>query len=230
MKQWKKCFAVLLSCALLLSLCACSAVADKVVDKLTEAQMVTLVQGNLDQLYRGVAGEDYLKFVNSTEAESQQLYEETMQYKAEDFAYYFAIEFLTDDLRAEIEALCKEIFSNVSYTVGKGTVVDDNTVSVSVEVRSIDVYEQMVADLDTYMADFYAKYPESLVSAMDDAAYAAYDAEWADLIISLCREKLQTLGYSEPRNLALQVKRENDVWCLTDEAITGFDTLVITYP
>ena len=230
MKQWKKFFAVLLSCALLLSLCGCSTVAEKVVDKLTEAQMTTLVQGNLDQLYLGTADEEYLKFVNSTQAESLQLYEETMGYKAEDFAYYFLIEFMTDDLHAELTELCKEIFSHVSYTVGTGTKVDDTTVSVNVELRPLNIYEQMVADLDAYMADFYAKYPESVVAAMDDAAYAAYDAEWADLLIALCREKLKTVGYGDTLNMALQVKLENDVWCITDEALTGFDTLVITYP
>ncbi len=230
MKQWKKFFALLLSCSLMLSLCACSGVAEKMANTLTEIQMAALVQGNLDQLYRGIADEEYLKTTNSTEAESQQVYEEMMAYKAEDFAYYFLIEFLTDDLRAEITELCKEIFSKASYTVGSGTVIDDTTVSVTVEVQPIDIYQQMVDDLDSYMADFYAKYPEDVIAAMDDAAYAAYDAEWARLVIDLCREKLQTLGHGESRTLALQVALENDVWCMTDQTLIGFDTLVILYP
>lgn len=230
MKKFRKLAALAMAALMVLSLTACSAVVDEVVNKLTEGQMKALVQGNLDELYLGTVDEEYLKSVNSTAEEAQQFHQEMMELKAEDFAYYFGIEFLTDDLRAEITDLCDQIYSKAKYTVGEGTVVDDTTVSVEVTVYSIDIYQQMVDDIEEYMSDFYAKYTEDVVNAMDDAAYVAYDAEWAGLVIDLCREKLATLSHGEARTLGLQVKLENDIWCLSDAALTGFDALVITYP
>ena len=230
MKIFRKAAALVFAALMVLSLTACSAVVDEVVDKLTESQMKALVQGNLDELYLGKFDEEYLKSVNSSATEAEEVHRELLEVKAEDFAYYFGIEFLTDDLRAEIVELCDQIYSKANYTVGEGTVVDDTTVSVEVTVYPIDIYQQMIDAAEEYMADFYAKYTEDVVNAMDDAAYVAYDAEWAGLVIDLCREKLPNLGYGEARTLGLQVTLENDVWCLSDAALTGFDALVITYP
>lgn len=226
MKLWKKVLALALAAAMALSLCACSAV----LNKLNEERMIALVQGNLDELYLGKFDEDYLASVSSTPEDAQLYYEDGLSSRAELFEYFFGIEFPTDEMHKEITELCRQIYSNAKYTVGAASQLDENTVVVKVDVDPIDIYVQMVDDIEAEMADFYAKYPDSVVSAMDDAAYMAYDAEWARGIIDLCRKKLDTLSYGDPASVAVQVTLVDDIWCISEDSMTDIETAIITYP
>lgn len=226
MKYIKKLAALALAALMLLSMSACSAV----VDKATELQMANLVQGNMDELYLGKFDPKYLESVNSTAEEAKAYYEDGLAAEADFFAYYFGIEYFTDDLKAEVIDLYREIYSHSNYTVGAASRLDENTVVVKVDIQPIDVFAQMTEDYEDYMADFYAKYTQDVVEAMDDAAYQAYDAEWADLVIGLCREKLANVGYEETVSLAVQVVLQDEIWRISDDSMTDIDTQMIAYP
>lgn len=226
MKQMKKLLALALAALMILSLTACSGL----VDKATELQMAALVQGNIDELYLGKFDADYLKSVNSTEEEAKAYYEDGLATEAEYFAYYFGIEFFTDDLKAELMDLYREIYSHSSYTVGAASTLDDTTVVVKVDVQPIDIFVQVVDGFEAYAADFYAKYTSDVVEAMDDAAYQAFDAEWAKLVLDRCYEKLETIGHEETTSLAVQVVLQDEIWRISDDSMADIDTAMITYP
>ena len=67
-------------------------------------------------------------------------------------------------------------------------------------------------------------------AAAVDAAYQAYDAEWADLVIDLVEQKLQTIGHEETTSLAVQVVLQDETWSISDDSMTNIDTAMITYP
>lgn len=226
MRKMKKGIALLLALLMVLSLCACSAVADK----FNETRMTALVQGNLDELYLGKFDPDYLESINSTEEDAKAYYEDGLAAEADFFAYYFGIEYFTDDLRAEVIDLYRQIYSHSSYTIGAASRLDENTIVVKVDIQPIDLFTQVHEGFESYMADFYAKYPSDVVAAMDDAAYVAYDAEWAGLVIDLCREKLTTIGHEETVSLAVQVVLEDDYWRISDDSMSQVDERMITYP
>lgn len=226
MKQMKNFLALALAALMILSLTACSGLTDKA----TELQMTALVQGNIDELYLGKFDADYLKSVNSTEEEAKTFYEEGLAAEAEYFAYYFGIEFLTDDLKTRLMDLYREIYSHSSYTVGAASTLDETTVVVKVDVQPIDIFVQVLDSIEDHVADFHAKYTQDVVDAMDDAAYQAYDAEWADLVIDLVEQKLQTIGHEETTSLAVQVVLQDETWRISDDSMTNIDTAMITYP
>ena len=100
-----------------------------------------LVQGNLDELYLGQYNEDFLQLVDITEAEAEQNYLDGLDVEAQFFAQYFLIENLTDDIKAEIVDLYKEIYSHSRYEVGEATEVDEDTYGVPVTIYPIDIMQ-----------------------------------------------------------------------------------------
>lgn len=190
-----------------------------------------LVQGNLDELYLGKFDADYLKLVDSTEEESQQSYLDGLEVEAEVFAYYFDIENLTDELKAEIVDLYKEIYAQSKYTVGDASKLDESTYAVKVTVSPLDIFVLVDDVFDDAMQPFYDKYAAVDTSAMSDAEYDAYDKEWAETVIALCQSKLPEMGYLEDRSLVIQVTLdEDDYWTMSGDDFYNLDEIIIEYP
>jgi len=190
-----------------------------------------LVQGNLDEIYTGQASDAYLKIVDTTAEEVQQTYLDGLEVEAEVFAYYFDIENMTDEIKAEIIDLYKDIYAQAKYTVGESSKLDDSTYAVKVTVSPLDIFHLVDEDFDDALQPFYDKYADVDLDAMSDEEYAAFDKEWAEDIIALCREKLPEMGYLEDRALAIQVELDDDdYWVMSGDDFDNLDEIVIDYP
>lgn len=224
MKKMKRLAALLIVCLLTVCLTACgSSFADDV---------TLLVQGNLDELYLCKFDQEYMELVNTTEEDCMDNYLSGLEMEAEVFAYYFNITEPTEELKAEIVELYKQIYAHSKFTVNPATELDENTYAVKVQVSPIDIF-QRVLDAETAGAldDFYGKYTEEQVNAMTDAEYAAYDAEWADRVLQLCYQELENVDYMEEQSLAIQVTKNSDsIWSITDNDLAAIDELIIYYP
>ena len=223
-KSTKRIIALVLMLVLAFSLTACGG-------GVTANDAKMLVQGNLDELYLGKFDADYLKLVDSTEEESQQSYLDGLEVEAEVFAYYFDIENLTDELKAEIVDLYKEIYAQSKYTVGDASKLDESTYAVKVTVSPLDIFVLVDDVFDDAMQPFYDKYAAVDTSAMSDAEYDAYDKEWAETVIALCQSKLPEMGYLEDRSLVIQVTLdEDDYWTMSGDDFYNLDEIIIESP
>lgn len=60
---------------------------------------------------------DYLELVDITENEAEETYLDGLSVEAEYFTNYFGIEYVTDELEADIIDLYKDIYAQSKYTV-----------------------------------------------------------------------------------------------------------------
>lgn len=224
MRELKRLAALLLALVLVFSMTACGGSMEETVTQ--------LVQGNLDELYLGKFDESYLELVSATEEECEQSYLEGLEIEAEYFAYYFNVEYLTDELKADIVELYKEIYSHSKFTVNPATKLDDDTYAVKVQISPINIFDLVLqAESEGAMDDFYNKYATVDINAMTDEEYKAYDTEWAYAIIDLCYEQLPNVGYMDEQSIAVQVTKDTDgLWCITDNDMGTIDELIIYYP
>ncbi len=224
MKRMKRSIALCLVLVMALTLTACGG-------GVTAKDATALVQGNLDEIYLGKFDPEYLELVDITEADARETYEEGLEVEAEVFAYYFDISNMTDEIKAEIIDLYKEIYAWSKYTVGEASKLDESTYAVKVVVSPLDIFVLVDEAFDEAMEPFYTKYANVDISAMSDDEYTAYDKEWADAVIALCREKLPEMGYLEDRSLVIQVTLdEDDYWVMSGDDFNSLDEIIIEYP
>lgn len=221
----KKAIALLLTLAIIFSLAACRGVSR------FETDVAALVQGNLDSLYLGKFSQDYLQLVNCTQEECKQDYLSGLEAEAEYLAYYFDIEILDEDLKAELVALLQAIYSHARFTVGAVSRLDDSTYAVKLTVAPINIIEQATENFDEDMADFYAKYENADIEAMTEEEYAQYDKDWAQGILAMLYKALPKPEYREEQSVAIQVAKDADnLWTISDIDMASIDTLILYYP
>ena len=225
MKKAKTAAALALVLALALSLAGCgTAMADA-------SKM--LVQGNLDELYLGKYDPDFLTMVDSTEAEAQTNYEDGIGVEVDYFIRAFGIEYPTDDVRAELTELYKEIYSHSKYEVGDATKVSEDTYGVPLTIYPIDIMEKVAEQLDAAATALQEQYTDEQLYAIstDEQAYIEYDYAWAQMLLGLVRDNIGSIGYLDPVDIVVQVSQGSDeVWTIDDNDFQRIDTEIISYP
>lgn len=213
-----------LSLALLLPLSACGG-------GLSADDAQLYVQGVLDENYLGKADPDFLKLIDSTEEETEEVYAGSMETEAQFFLDSFVESELSqeeqDRLLEELSAMYRQIYAHSKYTVESASEVDDTTFGVKVTVEPIDIFHQVADALNNGAADeLNSRYPDQ----MTDEEYMAYEVEWVELFMDLTYEKLPQLDYLEPQTLLVQVALgDDDYWTIPDEDFWAVDALVIDY-
>ena len=163
----------------------------------------TYVQGILDENYKGVYDPDFLELIDD----------------------------LTDELKAEVVDMYKQVYAKAKYTVDTATEVDDGTFGVKVTVEPLDVFDRVAEALwgDTPDARAEALYSQD-VDSMTDEEYAAYDAEWCRLVIDLTLEKLPEAEYLEAQSKVVQITLGDDnYWSLDEQDFSDLDWLILDY-
>ena len=204
-----------LALALAAGLCACAP------GGVSAEDATVYVRGLIDQTYLGQFDADYLALVDSTEEEAQEIYSSNLDVDVENFAAYYAIDTVTDELREEIRALYQAMYAKANFEV-QDAVRDGDAASYSivVVVEPLDIYQRVDAALeevlDSFHAEYFAEHPEALESTGEpgDPAYDAYDAAYAQTILDLFWEKLPEAGYFEAQNVVVQLQRDEEthIW------------------
>ena len=188
---------------------------------MTDASTV-LVQGNLDEIYLGKYSDEFLELVDITADEAEANYLQGLQTEAEFFTYYFDITYPTEELTNELVELYKEIYSHSRYEVGESTKVDDTTYGVQLTIYPIDIMQKVVDQSEPVITE---------LNNQTFDTYEAYDAAWAEAFIQLCRDNLDSVGYLDPVEMVVQVKRDdNNVWTIYEDDFQDIDLAMIHYP
>lgn len=212
-----------LSLALLLPLSACGGLSAD------DAQLY--VQGILDENYLGKSDPDFLKLIDGTEDEVEEVYAGSLETEAQFFLDSFVESELSqeeqDRLLEELSTMYRQIYAHSKYMVESASQVDDTTFGVKVTVEPIDIFHQVADELNNGAADeLNSRYPDQ----MTDQEYMAYEVEWVELFMDLTYEKLPQLDYLEPQTLLVQVALgDDDYWTIPDEDFWAVDALVIDY-
>ena len=224
-------FKKLLACAALaaltaLSLAACSGYSAE--------DATVLVKGNLDIIYLGEYTDAYLKNVDATEAEAQEIYQNNLEVESDYFIYYYDMEEVSDELYQQLVDLHAEIYSHAQYEVLPAAKQSDGTFAVKVTFRPIDIHVQVGEEWDSFIDGFNADYADVDTAAMTDeefnAFWLAYNDDYNRRVIELVRSKLPTLGYGEEESVVIQVAKDEDGYYTPDDnGLNSFDTLLITY-
>ena len=257
MKNIKRMLLLLLAFALLLSLTACgkkdsgstagntvnsgtasagtgSAVNGSEVDLEAEEELddqALLVKGRLDVMYLGQYSQRYAELTGRTEADCLREYEENLEINAEYLARCFGVDYLSDELKAELVEVYKQLFSQVKYTVNASSPIDENNYVVTVEISPADLVEQMEAAREEALAPFYAVYGTTDYSQLSEEEYQKIDSERARYVIDLAKDKLASLGYLESETLAVQVtKGEDGAWSVVDSDLYTIDDRIVSFP
>mgnify|MGYP001023894808 CR=1 FL=1 len=193
----------------------------------------TLIQKKELNVYgsRNALKKDFLELIDITENEAEETYLSSLETEADFFASAFLIDDLTDELKAEVVDMYKQVYAKAKYTVDTATEVDDSTFGVKVTVEPLDVFDRVAEALwgDTPDARAEALYSQD-VDSMTDEEYAAYDAEWCRLVIDLTLEKLPEAEYLEAQSKVVQITLGDDnYWSLDEQDFSDLDWLILDY-
>ena len=219
----KKLIAIFVLTAIMLSFAGCGT--------FTAKDAHDFVKGNLDSYFMGVHEKTFLITVGSTAAECEAEHQLFIEGEAEYFAEYAEIEYLTDDIKAELIEIFDEVYSKSKYTVGETQRVDENTFTVSVELYPIDIIEKLEANYVDYLDDFVAKYENVDVESMTDAEYMEYDYDWAVAMTNALKTQLPNLGYKDSVTIVMEVVRDESdgLWVIGDASVEEFIYAIISY-
>ncbi len=198
------------------------------------ANAETLVQSNLDVLFRGIYDTEFLKTADLDEAGAEEIFLNNIDTQLEFFASYIDIEYLPDDLRAELSDVFKEIYSRSKYEVGTATYDGLLTCTVELTVYPMDIITRLTDAIDAGEMNWFGeKYANVSTDDMDEETYQAFDRDWADGIIALLRELLPESGYEEPQVLEVKVVKQStdgeERWTVSDSSLSEIDACILTY-
>ena len=186
------------------------------------------VDGVLKAAYLGQFQADYLEMVGITEAEANTEYHNGIHLEMSHFYNAYGIESNDTELQEEIEELFHDIYSHASLALTGVESKEDGSFLVWVEVAPLDIVRRVHEDLPELQAEFYARYPED--NTMTTAEYEAYDIEWAQMVVGLYQEKLETIGYLPAQTVELRVERDSrGYYGINSDDFRDLDALVIDY-
>lgn len=222
-KHWK---AASLALAMVLVFTACGGETQEI----TKFDAVAYVDGLLQENYLGQFPEDYLEMVGIDQETAEETYESCMEQEVNYFAYYFDIDEPTEEMAEELKTLVKEIYSHTRYEIISAAEQEDGSFSVKVEVEPIDIIQLVRSDWDKSTEDFYEKYPVTEINAMNNAEYEKVEAEWAQLILKLVRDKMPEIGNMTSRSMAVQIEKGKEgYYSIASEDFSKLHELILDY-
>ena len=235
----KKAIALIIILALAMSLASCGGA--------PKDDMHTLVQGNLDAVYKGKASEEYLQIVDSTPEEAKRLYLDGLDTEAEFFCYYFGIvdhnydetyeDTVTDETKSRIIDMYKQIYEKSKYDIKESVKQNDGNYTVQAIIYPIDIMEKAIDVLYGEYAPFdelNAKYDVDTSTLSDEQLSNILDQyvnDYANLVIDCILDLLPNLDYKEPKSISVQVQAdEAGIFSINDADFTRIDDYIIYYP
>ncbi len=225
MRTIRRVTALALACLILLGMTACKALPTKA------EQFSILVQGNLDEIYRGRANAGYLKLTGNTAEDVTANYENSLEQEATFFCGYYGITNPSDQTRSEIVELYRKIYTNASYIVGKSKRVDGNTYAVSVEIQPLNIMQTAIDSHHEALAGFYEKYRDVSKEDLSGWELTAFERDWANAVIEMVRAQLGHITYRDTVTVDVRVLRTEDgFWQMSSEDLQTVDELILYYP
>lgn len=193
----------------------------------SEEDAITLVEGDLNSIYKNVNAKEYLALCDTTEADRNKLYEQSMESAAASFISYFDFDetMTSQDTHNRVVNLYKAIYAKSKFEVTTATASDDKYL-VSVTVYPVDIFQKVfLEDYD----DFYNSYNEKYNAGMGEEELEAY---YQNGVLALCEKRLETIGYLSAVTLSVQVvPKEEDgtvYYSISESDFNNIDSIIIS--
>lgn len=214
-----------LACTLALTLTACGG--------LSEADVTTYVQGELDCTYKGQYSPEYLDLVEGmTQETAQQQYEDNAQAEAQRLLSYLEVYYPNDQVNEQAAQLVKDIYAKAKYTVGDGNRLQGGDFAVEVTLSPIELFhlipDETYGQVWTQVCEDNGTTPD-LASTLSEEEYQALDQEYAMRMMGKVEEVLPQLTYGQDQPVMLQLKLEGDSYSLVSSGWQTLDDMVIDY-
>lgn len=176
------------------------------------------VESTLNFNFKGEV-EAYAEFVNKSAESLQQEYDQMVaDTDVENFKTFFDISFVSDETKEEIISFYKELFSHAKYNIS-GSEKSDDGYSVTVIVSPLDIFYQSNEDLNTFVAEFNENNQNFVYEDLTDEEY---DDVYAQGILKVLNQHLESVGYLEDRTYTVKVIKSNNSYSIDS---TSFDAV-----
>lgn len=197
---------------------------------------VAYMQGFLDVRYKGIFDPEYLKSVDLTEEGAREVYDENAQAETDIFISGFNVEYPTEEFKARMAELYKTIYAKSDYTVVSSAKQDDDSYSVKITVRPLDIIQLMDGKLDEFSETFEAKFADVDTDAMTEEEFEdwyenTYDFEYQNGLADLMESLIPEMGYMDEKSIAVQIEKDPDdgYYVINEESFQSLDALIIDY-
>lgn len=220
----RRLFAGILACALTLTLTACG---------LSEADVTTYIQGELDCTYKGQYSQEYLDLVDGmTNEAAQQQYEDNAEAEAQRLLSYLEVVLPTDAVNERATQLVKDIYAKAKYTVGEGNRLQGGDFAVEVTLSPIELFhlipDETYGQVWTQVCENNGTTPD-LAETLGEEEYQALDEQYANQMMDQVEEALPQATYGQDQSVMLQLKLDGDYYSLVSSGWTTLDDMVLDY-
>lgn len=171
------------------------------------------VVGIMDASYKGEF-KNYMKLTESTEEESKELYDSTVEYYAQSIAAYCDVytDDISEDVYAEYVDFTEDLLSKAKYTVASAENGKESCY-VKISIKPINILEQVSDDVqscvDEYNASFESMTDEEL-SAMTDEKIAEYEDGYARNVLDVLKKGSENLEYKDNIDFTMEILIDDD--------------------
>lgn len=185
------------------------------------------VQGLLDSTYKGKY-EDYLELTEDTEENAETGYQDSMEAKGNNFATYSGIQIISDDVNAQFTEISKEIYQKATYEVKEAVKVDGGY-TVEVVISPMDILDIVTPEIQNYITEFNGRNESGEFADLSDEEF---EDEYAKGVISIFKDQIENIGYSDTVSIIAQVKWNEDeqYYEVSDEDLINLDEAMYTIP
>lgn len=199
------------------------------------------VRGVLDETYTGAPGEDYLKLVDRSPQEAQQVFDRNL---SDEYAQRLARRFELEDkyvpraLREDFLALLDTVYQRASYTVKSTTPMEGGRYCVELSVTPVtffaaayaDGYERLRRDFDLTHALPTDLEAQAMSAAQLRRARADYHSAWAQAVYDYLYPRLDAITTGEAVTLLVLVSPDSQGrYTLSATDLQNVDDLILRY-
>lgn len=175
----------------------------------------------------------YQELTQSSDSEIVERYETGIDYEVESFFYNWNIIYPTDQMYEDVATIYKEMYLKANYEVNEAVKISDSEFEVTIDIQPIDVFLQVIEEMNEYVDVLTEKYEVYDYTTMSDEEYEeiciAYDNEWANAVIDSYQDAISNIGYGQIVSVTVSVRVENNIYVLSNDSLMEIDAYIIQY-
>ncbi len=183
------------------------------------------IKGVMDLRYKDDPAK-YVELTYSNELEAREIYDIQLEYMTETVCTYNGVEmdYVSDDLLAEYEAIAETLLSKTSYNVLPAT-YSNGTFQVTIEIQPLDFWEITEEEMQDYCDTMY-NVEKKLVRT--DAELEALETKYAEGTLEILQSHVSEVGYLDTVTKTVTIVEDADgTYGLSDQDWYDIDDLVL---
>lgn len=171
------------------------------------------VAGIMDASYKGQF-KTYMAITESTEEESKELYDSTVEYYAQSIAMYCEVytDDISEDIYSEYVDFTEDLLSKAKYTVSSAENGKESCY-VKISIKPINILEQVSDDIEVCVEEYNAAFEnmsEDDFAALSDEEIRQYEDEYAKNVLDVLKKGSENLEYKDSIDFTMEILIDKD--------------------